>query len=71
MTLKRTIYNNRNGGWLLIFIYYYLILERKPAAIPVEDFPDHVAQLHADSDYLFSEEFHVSAEVVFPVSYLL
>eukprot|EP00794_Sanderia_malayensis_P006241 gene6241-6959_t len=31
--------------------------EPKHPPIDVEDFPEHVAQLHADSDYLFSEEY--------------
>ncbi len=33
--------------------------ERKKQPIDVEDFPEHVVQLHADSDYLFSEEYLV------------
>ena len=29
--------------------------------VPVEDFPNHVRNLHANDDYLFTEEYAVSA----------
>ena len=54
---------------MLLFINSTLFLERNPLAVPVGEFADHVAKLHADSDYLFSEEFHVSLPDLFLLTY--
>lgn len=44
---------------LLIKHLWFFLFRPPPAPVHVEDFVNHVAQLHRDSDYGFASEFAV------------